>query len=207
MADCPHCSKNIESLSGFIPTADLEERLKSLKKGKDAEILELSTQLSSARTKASGFDAVVLERDGLKRDAESRTLRDARTTLLTGARVDVALLPNIEQVYDWSQNGASDDDKKSFEDWFAADAAKHVLLAPHFNGDVAPPPPPNPEDGDGINKLPAPGGGNHQPPPPPSNGKFTNADIASVFASPAYQALSVKDQQAKIKRMEAGDMT
>ena len=207
MANCPHCKETIDSLSGFIPTSDLEERLKSLNNGKDAEILELSSQLSTARSKASGFDAIVLERDGFKQQIEARTKKDVRTTLFTERKVDPALLESFEQVYGWSQNGLPDEEKKPFEDWFATDAEKHVLLSDKFNGTAPPPKPPNPEGGDGINKLPASGAGHAAPPPPPSDGKFTNVDIASVFASPAYQALSVKDQQAKIKRMEAGDMT
>ena len=206
MSKCPHCSENIESLSGFVPQADLEERLNTLKSGKDNEISALTTSLQTAQAKASGYDAVVNERNALMAKDEARVKKDARTGLFTEAKVDPALLESFEQAYGWSQNGVADDAKKNFETWFAEDAANHVLLKPHFNGAAPPPPAPNPEVGSGNNTIP-PVPPAHAPPPPPHNGKFTNVDIQAVFQSSAFQALSLKDKQAKLARMEAGDMT
>jgi len=205
-AKCPHCSESIDSLSGFVSQSALEERLSSQKIALKSEIKALTDEVVVLRPKASGYDAVVVERDGLQGKIDSRTQKDARTSLFTERQVDPTLIDSFETMYTSSQVGAADDAKKTFEDWFASDAANHVLLAPHFNGATPPPPAPNPEQGSGQNNLP-PVPPAHAPAPPPHNGKFTNVDIQAVFASPAYQALSLKDKQAKLARMEAGDMS
>lgn len=195
MPDCPHCQVEITSLSGFIAQADLESRLKSLKEGKNSEIAALTARVSEYGAKASGYDAVVAERDSLKQANEARGLRDERTTLLAAASVDPALLSEIEQVYSWSQNGVADDAKKPFEQWFGDDAASHVLLSPHFNaapvGNAAPPPS-APPVGDGVNRVPPSRGA---PPPPPSGGKITEQDLANYMASPAYQNLPTSTEK------------
>lgn len=195
MPDCPHCQAEITSLSGFIAQGDLESRLKSLKEGKNSEIAALTARVSEYGAKASGYDAVVAERDSLKQANEARGLRDERTTLLAAASVDPALLSEIEQVYSWSQNGVADDAKKPFEQWFGDDAASHVLLSPHFSAAPpagTPPPPGAPPAGDGINRVPPSGGA---PPPPPSSGKITEQDLANYMASPAYQNLSTSTEK------------
>lgn len=209
MAKCPHCSEAIDSLSGFMPTADVEERLKTQKTALKLEITALTTEVVELRPKASGYDAVVAERDGLQGKIDSRTQKDARTSLFTDRKVDPGLIDSFETMYASSQVGATDEEKKPFEDWFATEAEKHVLLAPHFNG-AAPATttttPPDTTQGTGTNTLPATPPGT-APPPPPHNGKFTNVDIQAVFNSPAYQALPLKEKQAKLRRMEAGDMS
>lgn len=204
MAQCPHCSESIDSLSGFMSTSDVEKRINNLRDGKNEEITVLSGELASARTKAQGYDAIVVERDGFRNQIEARTKKDARTSLLTELGVDPALLESFEQVHAWSQNGVAEDQKQSFEDWSANDASKHILLSDKFNGAAPPPSPPNPNAGSGINTLPDAGSGNAQPPPPPHNGRMTNEDLAAILQSPAYQALGVKEKQAKIAQLKQG---
>ena len=208
MASCPHCSESITTLSGFVPQATHEQRMRTLGENKNtemsaknAEIQALTTKVSEYGTKAQSYDAVAAELIQLKDANTSRQLSDSRGTLLTEAKVDPSLLKEIEQVYSWSQNGVEDGAKKTFEDWFAADASTHVLLAPHFNGPPAaappagPPAPGDPPNG-GASLLPPPSG---QPPPPPSGGKITQQDLANWMASPAYQNLPTSaEKRAKM---------
>lgn len=173
--------------------------------GEPAFLMSDNEALSDTRP-ASGYDAIVSERDTLKGQIEARTKRDARTTLFTEAKVDPALLESFEQVYGWSQNGVPEAEKQTFEQWFADaenGARKHVLLADKF--DAAPAPPPNPEAGSGNNNLPDPGAGNSNTPPPPKNGKMTNVDLQAVFSSPAYQAMTPTEKRAKIAQLKGGN--
>lgn len=205
-ANCPHCQTEITSLSGFIKQEDHENRLKS----KNEEKKALEDALKTARTKANGYDAIVLERNELKGKLESQQRRETRTKLLTDAKVNLDLLPEIEKVYGWSQDGVAESDRKSFEDWFANDAAKSVLLAPHFgaNPGGAGGDPGNNGAGDhgnnggGPNTLPLPNGGRGDPPKPKA-GKMTEADLAAIFDSPQFQALDSDGKRARIAELKA----
>ncbi len=204
MAKCPHCSEAIESLPGFLPQADLEERLKKQRDPLKLEITALTTEVVELRPKASSYDAVVLERNGLQGQIDSRTQKDARTTLFVEHKVDPGLIGDFETMHASSQVGVADDAKKTFEDWVATDAKSHVLLSPHYGADT-PPPPPDPNAGSGQNGLPPTPPG-HAPPPPPHSGKYTNVDIQAIFASPAYQALDSAGKRAKMAEMKQGKM-
>lgn len=195
-ANCPHCQTSIESLPGFIPQADLESRLKSKKDENKA----LSEALSTARVKASGYDAVVLELGELKSANESREKRTTRLDLLTEAKVDHALLDDIERIYGWSQDGIAEDERKDFGEWWSADAAKHVLLSPHIGAAPTPKPAANDTTGTGVDRLPKPNGSDV---PPPSGAKMTQADLAAVFASPQFAALNPEGKRARIAELKA----
>lgn len=213
MPDCPHCSKNIENLTGFISQADLEERIKKLRDGKDLEIKAHADQLTELRTQNNGYAAMKTELDGLKAADVTRTQQTARVALFTAeaAKVDPALLPYFEQLYDISQMGAADADKATFEAWFASDAArKHVLLEDKFGKGAAGVTDPVaaaaaaaaalvPGAGSGINHLPtvtaavqAPG---------PAKG-LTPADVRKYFQTTEFQQMTPEAKRAKAAELE-----
>lgn len=206
MSDCPHCQAEITTLSGFITQGAHEARMKTLGEGKAAEVAALTAKVRETSAKASGYDAVVAERDSLKQANEARGLRDERTTQLREAGVDVALLEQVEQVYGWSQSGLTEADQKPYSQWVTEDAAAHVLLSSHFSGTPPPvvdgaPPPPGPPAGDGVPRIPPSTG---SPPPPPSSGKITEQDLANYMASPAYQNLPTSTEK-RAKMTEWGE--
>lgn len=208
MPDCPHCSKEITTLSGFIKQADHEERLKGLRGGKDTEIKALSDEVLGLRGKVTGYDAIVAERDTLKTAATAREERDARSGLFTaeGAKVDPAMLPHFEMIYNASQAGVAEAEAQTFEAWFAAGAREHVLLKPHFGQGAAVVPPVvvppvvDPAGGSGINTL---GGIAPAVVPPGPGGRLTPQDVDNYSRSAEYKALSRDDQRTKIAELRA----
>ena len=61
-ANCPHCSEEIDKLSGFVPESTLRDRLKTQGEAKDAEIGALTTEVQTLRcgpsAKVGGIDVV-----------------------------------------------------------------------------------------------------------------------------------------------------
>ncbi len=211
MPDCPHCSVAITSLPGFISQADLEDRLKNLKTGKDTEIRALSDEVLGLRGKVTGYDALVAERDTLKTAATAREERDARSGLFTaeGAKVDPAMLPHFEMIYNASQAGVAEADAKTFEAWFGAEAREHVLLKPHFGQGAAAATTTtaavvttavDPAAGSGINTLGSVAAATVAPGP---GGRLTPQDIADYSKTDAYKNLSAADQRTKIAELRA----
>ena len=199
MSSCPHCSEAIESLPGFVSQSKLEARLSGLKEGKDAEIAALSARVSEYGAKASGYDAVVAERDSLKTASTARDLRDDRVAILTSRGVDPAHLADLEQVYGWSQNGVAEDAQKDWPTWIAEDAAGNVLSQRIMEGSTGAPPV--------MHAAPAPVAPrpnlippvNGTTPPPPSGAQITPQDVATWMASAAYQNLpSSAEKRAKM---------
>lgn len=203
MASCPHCQASIESLSGFMSTADVSERINTLRIGKDAEIKALTGELATTRTKAGGYDAVVKERDDYRQQVDARTKKDARTALFAESKVDPALLESFEQVYSWSQNGVVDDQKKTFEAWFETDAQLHILLSDKFSAAAAAPSDNGAAEFAGVNRLPHTDAGAVLDAPPPKDGKITEQDLANIFESPEFQALDGEGKRKRIGELRA----
>jgi len=220
MPDCPHCTKEITHLSGFVSQADHEERLNSLRTGKDTEITALSTEVTTLRTKNSGHDAIVAERDALKASATARDQMDARTGLLTAddAKVDPALLPHFEMIYDASQAGKADADKATFAAWFASDAKQHVLLSDKFGQgtaaataaataatgtDAAAPAAAAASAGSGVSILGnANGAAGSAAAPPGPGGRLSEQDVQAIFKSPEYLAMDKAGKIAKVAEVK-----
>ena len=228
MPDCPHCSVAITHLSGFTSEEDVKARLSRQAASLGEESKALKTEITNLRTKTEGHDAIVAERDTLKSAATAREQKDARVGLLTadGAKVDPALLDSFEMVYNASQAGKAEADQATFEAWFAAEAAEHVLLSPHFgkgtaaaaagnngadagatnlaaglaavgsSGNAE-----NPAAGSGVTTLAANVGATATPGGP--GGKITPQDAAAHFNSPAFLKLDRPAQRAEIARVQS----
>lgn len=200
-ANCPHCSEAISSLPGFVTQETLEQRLEA----KNGEIGALKTALSTAKSKADGFDAVVAERDGLRAEITKRDERASRTEAMQAAELDPALLDHVELLYQSATAGLAD--APTLADWLATDAKEHPLLADKFGKPAAPtaaaPEASTPQARPNLN------GPNLNPnvnanagDPPPPGGRMSPSDVAAYFNSAEYRALSNQDKRAKIAELQ-----
>lgn len=205
MASCPHCSVDIDSLSGFVPQATLEARLKT----KSDENKLMADALKEAKVKASGYDAIVTERDTLKGEITKRDEHTTRTTAMTEARLDPSLLASVETLY--TSAIAGQDEPQSLADWLSGDAREHPLLADRFGKATGEQPQANPLDPTkpNLNVIPTAPAPNLNPQaptgqdPPPPGGKISSGDIQRYFASAEYTALSSEDRRAKMSEVQA----
>lgn len=205
MASCPHCSENIESLSGFVPQATLEARLKA----KSDETKLIADALKEAKVKASGYDAIVMERDTLKGEITKRDEHSTRTTAMTEAGLDPSLLASVETLYASAIIGQ--DEPQSLADWLSGDAKEHPLLADRFGKPPGDQPPANPLDPTkpNLNVIPTAPGPNLNPQaptgqdPPPPGGKISGGDIQRYFASAEYNALPPAEKRVKMQEVQA----
>lgn len=208
---CPHCQEEITTpISGFVSEATLKERLKGQAAAKDAEITALSTRVTELEGKTTGHDAIVQERDRLKSEVEGMKRKGERTSKLTEAKLDAALLDHVEVLYNSSQAGA--ETPKAFEVWLAEDAAKHPLLAPHFGkagttgagtgtgtkpaGTTAGT---GTGTGTGTNKLPDTPAGSD---PAGPGGKMTPEQLRTYFGSAEFQGLDRAKKKEKIAELK-----
>ena len=197
-SNCPHCSVEIESLSGFVSQADLETRIGA----KNGEIKALGDALKVSKTKASGFDAIVMERDQLQTEIVRRDEKATRTTAMSEHGLDPGLLDHVDLLYNSATAGL--DEKPTLAEWLAGDGKAHPLLADKFGKgapDATVDPTKTGPNLNGPNGNPDTTTGATDPPPP--GGKISPADLQSYFAGPEFAALSVDDRRAKIGEMEA----
>ncbi len=206
MPACPHCSEKIEHLPGFLTQAALEDRLSSQKTGHETALtavrLELTTvknSLTQANTKASGFDAVVSERDGLQAKLTGMEQTATRTTAMQTAGVDPAMREHVELIFNSANAGR--DEPLEWDAWMASTeeggARTHPLLSSQFGtpGTPAVVVPPK-------NNLPDPNAGKPGLVTPPGN-LMPLKDVMSFIRTDEYHALSSDEKNAKLNEMEA----
>lgn len=201
MADCPHCSVAIESLPGFVPQATLEERLKTQRTAKDGEISVLKSALEVSNSKASGFDAIVQERDTLKGDIAKRDMQTERSAAMSKAGLDGALLESVELLH--TSATAGQDEPQSFADWLEADGKTHPLLSSHFGK------PGEPTTTTTTTTTPNLNGPNGNPdingdtrPPAAPQGRITPDDVRTYLSSPEYNAMNAEDRRTKLAELK-----
>jgi hypothetical protein len=200
-ANCPHCSESIESLPGFVSQSKLEERLSAQRDAKDGEITALKSALSTAQSQASGFEAIVSERDALKAEIGKRDKRSTRLEAMSAAGLNADLLEHVELLH--TSATAGQDEPADFAAWLDGDGKAHPLLAAHFGQSNAAPPA---ATNNGRPDLNAP---NANPPitnntadPAPPGGKMTPNDVRAYLSSAEYKSLSAADQRAKITELK-----
>jgi hypothetical protein len=204
LPDCPHCSKPIEQLSGFISEEKHVERIKNVTTAKQTEIDQFAIKIAELTPQAQGHAALVADRDAWQGKYEQRVQRDERAGLLTGLSIDAAKLEGFESLWSSSQAGKAEADRADFSSWLSGDAQAHPLLAGMFSATT----PATPETTT-TTETPAPSGLPTTPGPVAApeapQGKESPAQVSAYFNSPAYKALSAEDQRAKLaeKRAEA----
>ena len=194
MADCPHCNTDLGS--GFLTQADHEKRINA----KNGEITALTTELTTAKTKASGYDAIVAERDRLKADLGARTQKDERLAAMDDAGLPRSLYDSVEVLFNSANAGEGD---TPWGDWLKGDAKEHPLLSDKFGkpGEQQPAPKPGEQQQPRPNLNPNLTDDTQDPPKPGQ--KITPADVHNYIASPEYQGLSTEDQRKKLDELEA----
>jgi hypothetical protein len=206
MANCPHCSVDIESLPGFVSQEKLEERLKA----KSGEIDILKTSLSTAQAKAQGFAGLTLELSQLKEANTARDQAQVRGTAMTEAGLDPSLLPHVEALYSSATSGMAE--KPTLSDWLAKDGKEHPILSPHFGAPPAAGTPPAlgtpPAGTPPVGTPPAPNLNPQtilgaKPPAPPATGVPSAADVQKYFQSPEFKAMPRDAQKAKFAEVQA----
>ena len=202
-AQCPHCSQEIEKLSGFVPDATLRERLKAQGEAKQAEIDALTTEVTGLRSKASNFDAIVAERDQFRDELTGLRQREERLGALDGHELDRSLLPHVEVLY--ASATAGQDEPQAFDAWLEEHGKAHPLLAPHVGK----------EDGSAVRPVlrtrttrtpprrepRRPNGRPSSPRGPAGSSRPTTSGATSL--GPSFQALDADAKRAKIAELKA----
>lgn len=206
MPDCPHCSKPIEQLSGFISEEKHVERIKNVTTAKQTEIDQFAIKIAELTPQAQGHAALVADRDAWEGKYQQVVQRQERTGLLIGLGIESAKLDGMESLWSSSQAGKAEADRADFGSWLSGDAQAHPLLAGMFSAT----PPATPETTTTTTpEMPTPSGLPTTPGPVAApeapQGKESPAQVSAYFNSPAYKALSAEDQRAKLaeKRAEA----
>jgi hypothetical protein len=217
-AKCPHCSAAIESLSGFVPQADLEARLKE----KNTKVDELTRQVADLTPKATGYDAMTADLARARQEAAV-----AREDLGLAARglTDPKKIAALRAIHGAEMSGVEESKRVSFAPWLDTDDAKQhpvvgMVLTPVAALPAAPgapvpvvtppaapaaPPPAVAAPAAAVtppaNQLPA--VNTNAVTPPAQTAKLTPEQLAAHFASPAYLALKPEERKAERARLEA----
>lgn len=203
MPACPHCSEQIDKLSGFVSQDELRSRLAAKGEAMDlvkAERDQLRAELKQVRTEAEGYSAIVAERDAAVSELQSFKTRQERTAALGEAGLDTGLLETLELLHRAHVATAGDEDEAhDFGAWLAGPARENPLLTPHFaaKGTQAPSPSQAPAAPPAPNRDAPPGSS-----PPPPQGKMTQAQVAAYFASPGYRSMPIADQRKEMERLQ-----
>jgi len=197
MSNCPHCSESIESLPGFIAQTKLEERLNAQRSAKDGEITALKAALSTAQSQASGFDAIVSERDALQSEIGKRDKRSSRLEAMAAAGLAADLLEHVELLHTSATAGEAE--PADFGAWLDGAGKAHPLLAPQF-GQTATAPTVAAPNLNGPNGNPAMAAPTSEPAPP--GGKMTPNDVRAYLSSAEYRGMSAEDQRAKLGELK-----
>jgi hypothetical protein len=219
-AKCPHCSAAIESLSGFVPQADLEARLKE----KNTKVDELTRQVADLTPKATGYDAMTADLARARQEAAV-----AREDLGLAARglTDPKKIAALRAIHGAEMSGVEESKRVSFAPWLDTDDAKQhpvvgMVLTPAAAAPAAPgapvpvvtPPaaPAAPPPAVAAPAAPAvaappanqlPAVNTNAVTPPTNTPQLTPAQLAAHFASPAYLALKPEERRAERARLEA----
>lgn len=194
MADCPHCKEGLGS--GYLTQEDHETRLNA----KTAAMTLLTTELTTAKTKAQGYDAIVAERDTLKGEITKRDERSARSDAMKEAGLDPSLLSHVEILYNSATAGQ--DAPKSLAEWLGEEGKAHPLLSDKF-GTPGEPPPPKPGEPPKPNLNGNPNTTVDTAPPGAPGQKLTPTDVQNYINSPEYKGLSSDDKRTKIIELKA----
>lgn len=196
-AKCPHCSEEIDKLSGFVPESTLRDRLKAQGEAKDAEIGALTSEVQTLRSKASSFDALAAERDQFRDELAGLRQREERLGALDVSKLDRSLLPHVEVLYQSATAG--DEQPQAFDAWLEEHGKAHPLLAPHVGKAASTPSSTLPET------TPPRTAPTEQPTEQPAGpgGKITPADLRRYFAGPEFQAMDVATKRAKLAELKA----
>ena len=199
---CTACN-HVDAIAGVLSQETLESRLA----GKNTEIGLLKSSLTTAESKASNYDAISLERDGLKTKIEGLEQASARSALYAehgigaGLEADKAtqVRSTFEAIYASETTGV--EGAPSYGDWLGADdgAKAHPLLSSGYGTPGAPAPvaPTTPTAGptSDTGTRPAVGGA--------PNGLRSKDGVRAHFQSDAYKAKPPAERRAEYNRMRA----
>jgi hypothetical protein len=220
-AKCPHCSAAIESLSGFVPQADLEARLKE----KNTKVDELTRQINELTPKAAGYDTVNTALATAQRDLT--TAREDFALATKHGIKDPLVLAGLRAVHAATMAALPEDKRVPLDGWVEGDGRAHPFVAPVLAPSAAPPaasaapgapvpvvtPPAAPAAPPPAVAAPAaavtppanqlPAVNTNAVTPPAQTAKLTPEQLAAHFASPAYLALKPEERRAERARLEA----
>jgi hypothetical protein len=196
-AKCPHCSAAIESLSGFVPQADLEARLKE----KNTKVDELTRQINELTPKAAGYDTVNTALATAQRDLT--TAREDFALATKHGIKDPLVLAGLRAVHAATMAALPEDKRVPLDGWVEGDGRAHPFVAPVLAPSAAPPAVAAPAAAvtPPANQLPA--VNTNAVTPPAQTAKLTPEQLAAHFASPAYLALKPEERRAERARLEA----
>ena len=224
-ANCPHCSKPIESLSGFVPQAELERRLNE----KNTKVAELDAKIAELTPKAAGYDTVSAE---LSRARQEAAVAREDLTLAARGLTDPKKIAALRAIYTAETAGIEESKRPAFSAYLDGDGKEHPVVsmvlattaappqgapaaqapaaqapaatsgAPNANAPAAPaaPAPVAPAATAAPASTPLPNVSASAAPPPQQQTKLTAAQLAEYFKSPAYLAL--KPEERRLKRAE-----
>lgn len=216
-ANCPHCTKPIESLSGFVSQADLEARLKE----KNTQIQTLTTQVTELTPKAQSFDTVNTALANAQRDLT--TAREDFSLATKHGIKDPVTLAGLRAVHGVAMAALPEDKRVGLDGWLDGDGRQHPLVAPVLAAPAAPAAPatqapatqqpaapaaPAPAAAPVVAAPAAPAPNNlpnvnvNVVTPPTQQTKLTPAQLAEYFKSPAYLALPKEQRAAKRAELE-----
>lgn len=214
-ANCPHCSKPIESLSGFISQADHVARLNA----KQTQIDEITGKLTAAEAAAQAAPATAAEL--AKARAELAQVREDMPLVQRG--YDARALAALRAVHSVETAALDEGKRPAFAAWLEGDGKDNPLVSAYASRLAAPaqsaaapvpataaPPAPAPVAAPPAQAAPpAPAALPNQLPavsagavtPPPASGRMTPEQVQAYLRSPAYLALKPADKQAKIAEL------
>lgn len=200
--ECPHCNAGI---ADAVSKSTMTERLNS----KSTEITGLKTALSTAQTKADGYDALKSAHDTLSVEHDALKTHGVRSSSLgeIGVR-DAATVKGFEAIFNSER---ASNPELDWSTWMSSDdgAKVHPLLSSHFKGTAAGAtgdgdagagtPAGNPPAASG---LPDSSGGNPSDPP---KGKTTMsaAQLQAKFRSTEFQNMSAEDRRTEFNNLKA----
>ena len=202
---CPNCDTVHDKVPGYVSQEKLQERINA----KTEEINTLTARVKALESDAADLPAIRAERDRLT--GELAALQEAGTISeafrAQGIAEDENLRGSFRTIYNSAMAGVAEDERTSFVDWLASDAAKgHVLLKAHYGDPSAPPAPVDPNAPKPAPKAPVVNtSAGVVEPPAAATTKITPGDLGAVFESAAYKALPHEKRKA-LRRQWAADL-
>jgi hypothetical protein len=225
-ANCPHCSKPIESLSGFVPQDEHQRRINE----KQSRVTALEQEVATLTPKAQGYDATTAE---LTRARGELAIAQENLTLAPRG-YDARALAGLRAVHAAEMAAVEESKRTPFAGWLDGEGKEHPVVAAYAAkvsapaaaapAVVAPAPganpaaPPNPAApaqvaapavpapvpapaAPAVNQLP--GVNNGTVTPPVSQVRMTPAQLDAYFASAEFKALPKDQRDAKFRELNA----